>query len=369
MVDAIVAGHICLDIIPDLSMQTSDQFDAGFRPGRLVNIGPASITTGGVVSNTGLALHYLGIDTRLVAKVGADQFGSTIQQILASHSSSLIASIVTSSEVSTSYSITINPPDSDRRFLHHPGANDDFCADDVKDERVIDARLFHFGYPPLMARMFADDGEQLTELFRRMKSLGLTTSLDMAFIDPTSPAGRANWHLIMKNTLPFVDIFLPSLDEILFMSGKELDVPLNVSLLSNVSTELLEMGAKMVVLKLGDRGLYLHTASASVLEDLGRACPSNLWTWGNFESWQPCFEVKVARTSGSGDATIAGFLAAILHDRTPVEALTVALAIGALSVETKDQQNKTHTWEDTWLRISSGWARKPEPDQFTRYNH
>ncbi len=365
MADAVVAGHLCLDIIPDLSTQTSNQFDAAFRPGRLVNIGPASISTGGVVSNTGLALHHLGIDTRLVAKVGADQFGSTIKQILAKHGSHLTDGIVTSPEINTSYSITISPPDSDRRFLHHPGANDDFCADDVKDEDVIDARLFHFGYPPLMARMFADDGAQVTELFRRMKSLGLTTSLDMAFIDPTSPAGRANWRLILKNTLPFVDIFLPSLDEISFMLGQGTDAPVKIFLLTDVSNELLEMGAKMVILKLGDRGLYLHSASASVLNGLGRACPSDLITWGNFESWQPCFEVKVAGTSGSGDATIAGFLAAILHDRTPVEALTTALAVGALNVEAKDQQNKTRSWEETWLRINSGWARKAEPDQFT----
>jgi sugar/nucleoside kinase (ribokinase family) len=217
--------------------------------------------------------------------------------------------------------------------------------------------------------MFANDGEQLTELFRRMKSLGLTTSLDMAFIDPSSPAGQANWHQILKNTLPFVDIFLPSLDEILFMTGQELDMPLSASLLSNVSKELLEMGTKIVVLKLGDRGLYLHTASASVQNGLGRARPSNLMTWGNFESWQPCFEVEVAGTSGSGDATIAGFLAAILYDLSPSKALTAALAAGAFGVEAKDQQNKTRSWEDTWLRINSGWARKAEPDQFTRYNH
>jgi sugar/nucleoside kinase (ribokinase family) len=369
MTDAIVAGHLCLDIIPDLSTQTSNQFDAGFRPGRLVNIGPASISTGGVVSNTGLALHHLGINTRLLARVGTDQFGSTIRQILASHAPELAEGIITSSEVSTSYSITISPPDSDRRFLHHPGANDDFCADDVKDEAVIDARLFHFGYPPLMARMFANDGAQLTELFHRMKSLGLTTSLDMAFVDPASPAGRANWRLILKNTLPFVDIFLPSLDEILFMLGQDLDAPISTPLLTDVSNELLEMGAKMVILKLGNRGLYLQTSSASVLKGLGHACPSDLLTWGNFECWQPCFEVKVAGTSGSGDATIAGFLAAILHDRSPVEALTTALAVGAWNVEAKDQQNKTRPWEETWMRINSGWARKAEPDQFTRYNH
>jgi sugar/nucleoside kinase (ribokinase family) len=369
MADAVVAGHLCLDIIPDISMQTSNQFDAGFRPGRLVNIGPASISTGGAVSNTGLALQHLGINTRLLARVGTDQFGSTIRQILASHALSHTTGIVTSAEVSTSYSITISPPDSDRRFLHHPGANDDFCAEDVKDVDVIDARLFHFGYPPLMAHMYANDGAQLTELFRRMKSLGLTTSLDMAFIDPTSPAGRANWRLILKNTLPFVDIFLPSLDEISFMLGQDTDAPVNVFLLTDVSNELLEMGAKMVILKLGDLGLYLHTASASVLNGLGRACPSDLKTWGNYESWQPCFEIKAVNTSGSGDATIAGFLASILYDRTPVEALTTALAVGALNVEAKDQQNKTCTWEETWERINSGWTRKSEPNQFARYNH
>ena len=31
----------------------------------------------------------------------------------------------------TSYSIVLAPPGIDRVFLHHPGANDTFCADDV----------------------------------------------------------------------------------------------------------------------------------------------------------------------------------------------------------------------------------------------
>ena len=194
-------------------------------------LGQTSISTGGAVANTGLALHRLGIETRLLARVGADQFGRTINKWSVRKKTltppRLADGITISAETSTSYSVVISPPGSDRRFLHHPGANDDFCADDVRDKALRDSRLFHFGYPPLMARMFADDGVQLTELFRHVKSLELTTSLDMALPDLNSAAGHDNWLTILKNTLPHVDIFLPSLDEILFMLGRKMDTTLS----------------------------------------------------------------------------------------------------------------------------------------------
>lgn len=357
MTDAIVAGHLCLDIIPDLSAHAAGQFDAAFQPGRLVHVGPAATSTGGAVSNTGLALHRLGIETRLLARVGADQFGKAIQQIVSIHAPALADGITVSAETSTSYSIVISSPGSDRRFLHHPGANDDFCADDIRDEDLRDARLFHFGYPPLMARMFADDGAQLTEMFRRVKLLGLTTSLDMAFPDPNSAAGRANWRVILQNTLPHVDIFLPSLDEILFMLGHDVETPLSAQLLNEVSGELLAMGAKMVVLKLGARGLYLRVASADVLQNLGRARPSYLANWANYENWQPCFQVDVIGTTGAGDATIAGFLSALLRDMFPEKALNAALAVGACNVESADALSGIRSWGDTLRRINAGWAK------------
>ena len=263
-----------------------------------------------------------------------------------------------STETSTSYTVVINPPGSDRCFLHHPGANDDFCADDVRDEDLRDARLFHFGYPPLMAGMFADNGAQLTEMFRRVKSLGLTTSLDMALPDPDSPAGRADWLTILKNTLPHVDIFLPSLDEILFMLRRNMKTPLSAQLLTEVSDELLAMGAKMIVLKLGDHGLYLRVASADVLQNLGRARPTDLTAWANYENWLPCFQVDVVGTTGAGDATIAGFLAALLRDLSPAEAMNAALAVGACNVEAPDALSGIRSWDDTLQRINAGWARR-----------
>lgn len=358
MTDAIIAGHLCLDIIPDLSSHAAGQFDAIFQPGKLVNVGAASISTGGAVSNTGLALHRLGIETRLLARVGADQFGRTIKQMVAEHAPALADGITTSSETSTSYSIIISPLGNDRCILHHPGSNDDFCADDVRAKDVQDARLFHFGYPPLMARMFTDNGSQLTEIFRRVKSLGLTTSLDMALPDPDSAAGRADWRMILKNTLPYVDIFQPSLDEILFMLGRNAGTPLSAKLLTEVSDELLAMGAKIIVIKLGDRGLYLRVAPAEVLQNLGRARPIQSTVWENYENWSPCFQVDVVGTLGAGDTTIAGFLAALLRDLPPAEAMNSALAVGACNVEAPDALSGIRSWGDTLQRINAGWARR-----------
>jgi sugar/nucleoside kinase (ribokinase family) len=355
MTDAIVAGHLCLDIIPDLSSHAAGEFDTVFQPGRLVNVGAASISTGGAVSNTGLALHRLGIETRLLAKVGSDLLGQVIRQIVTSYASHLADGISSSAKTSTSYTVVINPPGSDRCFLHNPGANDDFCSEDVRGEDVRDARLFHFGYPPLMAGMFADGGSHLTDIFRRVKSLGLTTSLDMALPDPSSPAGHADWLSILKNTLPYVDIFVPSIDETLYMLGRA-NSPLSLGLLTSVSDELLAMGAKMVLLKLGGHGLYLRTASASVLQNMGRARLSAP-VWADYENYQPCFQVDVAGTTGAGDSTIAGFLAALLRDLPPDKALDAALGVGACCVESPDALSGIRPWDETLQRIDAGWAR------------
>ena len=64
----------------------------------------------------------------------------------------------------TSYTVVINPPGIDRIFLHCPGANDTFSADDVRYDLLADVTLFHFGYPPLMKQMHADGGTQVASM-------------------------------------------------------------------------------------------------------------------------------------------------------------------------------------------------------------
>ena len=370
--DAVVAGHICLDIIPLIAGIAPEEFQRSFGPGRLLQVGPAALATGGPVSNTGLALHKLGVPTQLMGKIGDDLFGQAIKQIVAGFDPRLSAGMIVDPAANTSYTVVINPPGLDRTFLHCPGANDTFSAADVRYDLVAGARLFHFGYPPLMKMMYAGDGTELVEIFRRAKATGVTTSLDMALPDPASAGGRADWVRILRGTLPYVDLFLPSIEEILYMlrrdlygdltraaAGGDLLPAVTPQLLHEVSDELLAMGAKVVALKLGHRGLYLRTAAKAVLEHLGRARPVDYAAWANRELWIPCFQAEVVGTTGAGDSTIAGFHSALLRDFSPEDAVTAAVAVGGCNVEAASALGSLRSWDETLRRVAEGWSRHP----------
>jgi sugar/nucleoside kinase (ribokinase family) len=358
---AVVAGHICLDIIPTLA---SDRFS--FSPGQLLEVGPAILSTGGPVSNTGLALHKLGIATRLMGKVGNDFFGRTIQKIIERYDPDLTEGMIEVQGEISSYSIILSSSDADRMLLHCPGCNDTFGSNDIDYESVSAARLFHFGYPPVMKRTIESNGAELIELFRRAKATGVTTSLDMCMPDPHGVSGRIDWPTVVSATLPHVDIFLPSLEETLFMLYPEKFrnfslTSLTPELLSSVGHDLLSMGPMIVGLKLGGMGFYLRTADAKAWKSMGRAAPENLKPWLGRELWSPCFDTAVVGTTGAGDATIAGFLAALLRGHGPEESVTLACAVGGCNVEAADALSGLRTWDETRARVRAGWSRKRLP--------
>jgi sugar/nucleoside kinase (ribokinase family) len=364
---AVVAGHICLDIIPRIEDPECGSFLKRLRPGHLIEIGPAAFSAGGPVANTGLALHTLGVPARLMGKVGADRFGQILRGIVSGYGAELAQGMIVDGASSTSYSLILSPPGVDRIFLHSPGANHSFCAADVDYGRVAQADLFHFGYPPLMRRMYENGGMELAGMFRRVKAAGVITSLDMAFPDPASPAGRADWRAVFRAVLPSVDIFLPSIAELLFCLDRPLYdrlagrdgrplARITQDLLHSVSSELLDLGVRIVVLKLGDRGLYARTAGAADLRALGHGVDGG--AWGGCELWAPCFRVDVVGTTGSGDATIAGFLAALLRGLPFEEAVTMAAAVGACNVEAADALGGLRSWEETRARVARGWPRR-----------
>jgi sugar/nucleoside kinase (ribokinase family) len=366
---AIAAGHICLDIIPDVNTIEPDVFNANFRPGHLLEAGAATLSTGGPVSNTGLALHKLGVPVRLVAKVGDDAFGHAVTRIIDAIYPDLLSCMKLDPQAVTSYTIIISPPHIDRLFLHCPGANHEFGSADVSAGQLAQADLLHFGYPPLMRRIYSNAGRELADLLCRAKAIGLTTSLDLCYPDPHSEAGQLDWVAFFRAVLPHVDVFAPSIEELLFMLRPRMLAELcargNVveqatpELLHDLSDELIGLGTKIVLIKLGARGAYLRTASAAALENLGRAAPSAKEAWARRELWAPCFDVEVVGTTGSGDATIAGFLSALLRDASPEDAMTIAVAVGACNVEAADALSGVRTWEDTQRRMAQGWARLP----------
>ncbi len=341
--------------------------DGLISPGALVECGPAVLSTGGAVSNVGLALERLGVPARLAGRVGDDLFGRGILELLRARGEGLAAGMRPVPGAASSYTVVISPPGRDRTFLHCPGANDEFGSDDVPDSTLAGADLLHFGYPPIMRRMYSDGGAECAKLLRRARSAGLTTSLDMARPDPAAPAGGVDWPEWLARVLPDVDVFLPSLDEALFMLDRrrfeEMDArgPVGAAadgeLLWAVSGRLLEMGAAAVALKLGDRGLYMRTsADASRLAAAG-SCAPRAAEWTGRELYAPCFRVEVAGTTGSGDCTVAGFLAGLMRGLSPAGTLQSAVAVGGCSVEAADATGGVKTWEEVQARLTAGWPR------------
>ena len=369
----VVAGHLCLDIIPTFA---SDFNAAGqgletlLAPGKLVTVGPVVLSTGGAVSNTGLALHRLGVPTRLMGKVGDDLFGRAILDFINRRSPALTTDMIVDATATSSYTMVINPPGVDRIFFHCPGANDTFSANDVDPAALRAAAIFHFGYPPIMQRMFMDDGIELVTLMQRAKATGAITSLDMSYPDATAPAGQVDWRQILAATLPHVDIFLPSLEELLFALDRPRHDALSArgsilsqtggALLDELAQEVLAMGVAVAGIKLGKEGFYLRTsddpARLAVLASLPD--PPPVARWIDRQLLAPSFAVNVMGTTGAGDCAIAGFLAGLSCGSGPARTLVTATAAGAFNVESADATSGIPAWSTVLERAHSDHPRR-----------
>ena len=121
------------------------------------------------------------------------------------------------------------------------------------------------------------------------------------------------------------------------------------------------MGPAVVALKLGDQGLYVRTSrDAAALERLCGTLGLEPTAWRDREVLAPCFRAsRVAGTTGSGDCTIAGLLAALLRREDPVTVATCATAVGACSVEAPDATSGVPPWADVAERLAASWPRLP----------
>jgi sugar/nucleoside kinase (ribokinase family) len=269
---------------------------------------------------------------------------------------------------STSYSVVLAVPGIDRIFLHNPGANDTFSNADIPEDALADAALFHFGYPPLMKKIYQNGGAELTAIFRRMKERGIATSLDLAAVDPNSEEGREDWRQILSGVLPWTDFFVPSFEELCFMlnrqrydelSAKGGDMTDGLDMIRDVkplADKCLELGCKAVLIKCGISGMYYKTSDQEVMETVGSRLELNAAEWANKEGVQPCFRAdQVLSGTGAGDTSIAAFLLAAAEGRAPEQCAALAAAEGACAVTAYDALGGLKPLDVLEARIASGW--------------
>lgn len=368
----IVAGHICLDISPNFRGPEVTEIEEVLKPGSLLYVDKCDVTTGGVVANTGLALKSLGADVKLVGKVGNDSFGNIVLEKLSERNAH--TDIIISKGENTSYSVVLSPPGIDRIFLHNSGANDTFCSGDIPDSVFENASHFHFGYPPIMKKMYSGAGAHLAVLLKRARSHGLTTSLDMAAVDPNSPAGSMRWDKILENTLPYVDFFMPSFEELCYMlDPKKLETRqiqaekdnVNISKIININDDVkplakqcLEMGAKVVVIKCGAPGIYYEASGRREIRSLCEKAGLNIDEWARRRGFEKSFVPdQIVSGTGCGDTAIAGFLITMLEGKPIKECVTIASGCGAMCITKMDALSGLVTLEELRDKIESGWEK------------
>ena len=139
----------------------------------------------------------------------------------------------------------------------------------------------------------------------------------------TAMPGGSTGSRCSRGALPHVDVFAPSIDELLFMLDRRVARAAAAgrraragrrprASLSRLSRRLFEMGATVVAIKLGEQGLYLRTTADA--DRVGRFCDrvGSTRTRGVSASFSRRASGRGSSpgTTGSGDATIAGLLAA-----------------------------------------------------------
>ncbi len=316
-----VAGHLCVDLDPELPQ------DVGLRPGQLIEIGPLRMSLGGAVGNTGRELHRLGVPVRLSAVVGEDALATYVRNTLHDLGQS-VDGVISVSGQTTSYSFVLEPPGVDRTFWHNVGANSVFDGSAV-DVQGID--VLAVGYPSVLPALLVDDGAPLDSLLSRAKSAGVTTSLDLCFVDRNAPAGQLNWVLLLERWLPRTDVFSPSVDDLLSAFGRDDDV--SDSLIDELLDFGLQGGVAVMAMSAGERGLYVRTAGLDRLRQAGRGLGAVADEWANQSVHVPAmWQQEPVTTKGAGDASTAGLLFGIAQGLSAADAARLASACAAVVV-------------------------------------
>jgi sugar/nucleoside kinase (ribokinase family) len=274
--DIAIAGEINLDLIlyglPEQLPTERELLASGF-----------AITLGSSSAILAHNLAALGSRVGFVTKVGDDSFGILAMERLRERGVDL-ARVAHGAKSGVTL---ILPHGAQRHILTYPGTISELRFQDLDLDYLASARHFHMSSLFLQRELLP----HVPELFRRMKSAGLSTSLD------TNDDPDDGWGSVLEEILPHVDILLPNEHEAMRMSRAG-DVETALSRLAlKVKTVVVKMGASGAV---ANRDGYRFSA--------------------------PAVPVTVIDPIGAGDSFDAGFLHQFLRGAD----LTACLAYGNL---------------------------------------
>lgn len=290
--DLVVCGSCVVDVLVRPAT-----LDKPIGAGKLIRTEPLVLTTGGIVSNSGITAARLGMHVATMTYVGDDPWAEIIRNryeaegIDATH-------LVTHPTAPTSTTAVLIDESGERSFLHAVGAPKQLDKRAFLDrlDLFASSRIMLLGYFPLLPNLMDD----LPEVLAAIREAGCQTALDTAG-DGGTLAG-------LKPCLPHLDFYCPSHAEATHQTG-ETDP-------RKIIEAYRDAGAvSLLGVKLGEQGALLSPATGEFVEVAAVAAPAS-----------------VVDTTGAGDSFIGGLLTGMLRGLDVASAGKLAAAAGACCV-------------------------------------
>lgn len=262
--------------------------------GELVVTDDFLMGAGGCAANVATVLSKLGVESRVVGKVGRDLFGDYVIAALAELG--VDVSFIGRSEAMGSAKTVIVPvAGDDRRYIHTVGANADLTREDFVAEAMSGIEVVYLGGYLVLPGL---NPSAVAELFEAAHDAGARTVLDVVLPGDTKASMDG-----LRSILPTADFFLPNYDEARHLTGEQ-DPERQAAVFNKA-------GAEAVVITMGSDGLFARTATTA--------------------QQTPAPPVNVVDGSGAGDAFTAGLVASLLEGWPLQRSLTFASEVGALA--------------------------------------
>lgn len=287
--DVICIGVVLLDL-------PLGPLDDQIFQGETTMVPSIRLTTGGDAFNEAVVLSRLGKKTALLGQIGLDLPGDFIvrrcEEEGVDHSG-----LRRDPQTDTRINVVMIKRDGQRHFIktRSPGSVS------LRPEE-IDEALIGKARAVSLASMFCSklkDGETIWKALKTAREKGLITFADMV------PMAAGESMADIKKTLPYLDYFLPNMEEAAMLTG--LDDP------DEIADCLLGHGIKNVIIKLGKEGCLIANRQ---------------------ERYRiPAFPADVVDTTGAGDNFAAGFISAVLDGMELKDCGRFANAVAAVSTE------------------------------------
>ena len=277
---------------------------------------------GGAVCNVAVGLARLGVNVSLITKLGTDPFGEFLREFLKKEGVDISKIKLTSEHLTPLVFVALDEKRTPSFFFYgEPGADRLLSPEEISEKDFSGIKVFHFGTISLSQEPARSATLKALKL---AKKKGARLSFDPNFrLHLWEKPGELRE--ITQRLVPQVDLVKLNQDELDFLTQK--------GALEDRADQLVKAGAKLVIITLGEKGAYYHTA--------------------DYQGYVSGFKIKPVDTTGAGDAFTSAMIAWLIkfpkippEKREIEKAVKFANAFAGLSTRKIGAIEGLCTWQE-----------------------